>query len=213
MKLHGYWRSSASYRVRLALHFKQLAFEYHSIHLVKDGGEQHQPGYRELNGIGLVPTLEDGDVLLNQSLAIMDYLDHQYPKTPSVLPKVGILRSEILAFSYDLAMDLQPITNLRILQKITDPSWNMAADKQQWISHWVTETFKPLEEKLQATSGLFCFGDNFTLADICLLPQIYNAQRFNVDLSQFPGILAISQHCDTLSYVALAYPDNQPDAS
>lgn len=212
MTLYGYWRSSASYRVRLALHYKQLDFNNRSVHLVKDGGQQHQTAYREINPVGLVPTLTDGKFKLNQSLAIIDYLEHRFTDSPRLLPNDGMARSLVLAVAYDLAMDLQPVTNLRVLQRISDPSLAMTGDKPAWIKHWVEVTFSALEEKLQDTAGDYCFGDSFSLADVCLLPQIYNALRFDVPLTDYPRITSIHQHCMTQDFVTAAYPDNQPDA-
>lgn len=212
MILYGYWRSSASYRVRLALHYKGIEFDYRSVHLVNNGGEQHSEGFKRLNPAGLVPCLVDGELTLNQSLAIIDYLESIDADSPSLLPDEPRLRARILAFAHDLAMDLQPITNLRILQAIDNPAQGMNGDKLAWISRWVHETFAALELRVSEHGGLFCFGDSFTLADLCLLPQYYNAKRFGVSMKAYPKLMSICEHAVSLPFVQKAYPDNQPDA-
>lgn len=211
MKLYGYWRSSASFRVRLALYFKGLEFDYIPVHLVKDGGEQHSAEYRKLNPAGLVPTFVDDDVVLNQSLAIIEYLDERYASNP-LLPAATIDRAKVRALAYDLACELQPVTNLRVLKYLTG-ELNCTDDQRlEWLHHWIHTSFTAFEQRLNETAGDYCYGDSVTLADICLLPQVYNAQRFNVALDDYPTLQAVNDRLQQLDAVQQARPENQPDA-
>lgn len=211
MELYGYWRSSASFRVRLALYIKHLEFDYQSVHLVKDGGEQHKAPYRKLNPAGLVPTLVDGDVTLNQSLAIIEYLDERYAQNP-LLPTDIVDRAKVRALAYDLACELQPVTNLRVLQYLTGTLSCSDEQKVGWIHHWIEKSFTAFEQRLTETAGDYCYGDSVTLADVCLLPQVYNAQRFNVPLDGYPTLMAVNERLQALPEVQQARPENQPDA-
>lgn len=211
MKLYGYWRSSAAYRVRIALNLKQLSFENIPVHLVKNGGEQHSAAYKTLNSAELVPTLCDGEFTLNQSLAIIEYLEETYPQ-PSLLPVDSESRGKARALALDIACDIHPLNNLRVLQYLTGPLALTEQQKQQWILHWLATGFAALEQKLAETAGQYCVGDTVTLADICLVPQVYNAQRFALDMTPYPTISAITQRCQQLAAFALAAPEQQPDA-
>jgi|TARA_B100001059_G_scaffold236747_2_gene289701 maleylacetoacetate isomerase/maleylpyruvate isomerase len=211
MELYGYWRSSASFRVRLGLAFKQCDYTYHPVHLVKDGGEQHSEAYRKLNPSELVPTLIDGDVKLNQSLAILEYLDDCYPDNP-LLPAEHVAKAQVRALAYDLACELQPVTNLRVLQYLTGTLKCSDEQKVEWIHHWVTKSFTAFEQRLADYAGDYCFGNSVTLADICLLPQVYNAVRFNVPLDDYPNLLRVHSNLIKLDAVQQALPENQPDA-
>lgn len=211
MKLYGYWRSSAAYRVRIALNLKQLGFDNLPVHLVKNGGEQHSDSYKELNPAELVPTLLDGDFSLNQSLAIIDYLDETYPQ-PALLPDDVAARAKVRALALDIACDIHPLNNLRVLQYLTGPLAVTEQQKQAWITHWLNIGFTALEQRLTQCSGQYCFGDSVTLADICLVPQVYNAQRFALDMTPYPYISKIYHNCMQLAAFALAAPEQQPDA-
>ncbi|MGM0525550.1 MAG: maleylacetoacetate isomerase [Pseudomonadota bacterium] len=211
MKLYGYWRSSASFRVRVALYLKGLPFDYSPVHLVKDGGEQHLPAYRKLNPAGLVPSLVDGDVTLNQSLAIIEYLDDRYAQHP-LLPAAAVDRAKVRALAYDLACELQPVTNLRVLQYLTGTLSCSDQQRNDWIHHWIEKSFTAFEQRLTETAGEYCYGDSVTLADVCLLPQVYNAQRFNVALDAYPTLMAVHDRLQQLTAVQQARPENQPDA-
>lgn len=211
MKLYGYWRSSASFRVRLALYLKKLPFDYQSVHLIKDGGEQHTPEYKKLNPASLVPTFVDDDVTLNQSLAIIEYLDERYAQRP-LLPSDPVDRAKARALAYDLACELQPITNLRVLQYLTGTLNCSDEQRNDWIHHWVHTAFTAFEQRLTETAGEYCYGDSVTLADICLLPQVYNAQRFKVPLDDYPTLTAVNDRLQQLQAVQQARPENQPDA-
>ncbi|WP_298441966.1 maleylacetoacetate isomerase [uncultured Ferrimonas sp.] len=211
MKLYGYWRSSAAYRVRIACHHKGLAFENISVNLVNAGGEQFLPGYTVLNPNKLVPTLVDGDRILNQSLAIIEYLDDAYPDKP-LLPERAFDRAQVRALSQNIAVDCHPLNNLRVLKYLSNELKVDDAAKAKWYSHWIEQAFAGLELQLQHTSGLYCFGDQITMADLCLIPQVYNAERFNVSLQQYPLIRGITERCRTLPAFGLAQPELQPDA-
>lgn len=214
LKLYGYWRSSASYRVRIALNLKQLDYDIVPVHLVKDGGEQHQPSYTRLNPAELVPTLvdEDEDIILNQSLAIIEYLDERYDSGMALLPEHKLQRARVRALAYDIAADIQPLVNLRVLQYIQAEHGVDDEQKVQWCRHWIGKGFAAIEERLQTTAGKYCFGFDLSLADICLVPQVYNAMRFGLELKDFPLISRIAANCNQLPEFERALPENQPDA-
>lgn len=211
MKLYGYWRSSAAYRVRIALNLKQLECEHESVHLVKEGGQQHHPDYVALNPMELVPTLVDGEVTLNQSLAILDYLDAKYPQVP-LLPAELNDNVQAKAIAYDIACDIHPLNNLRVLQYLTGELGQTEETKVAWYHHWIDVGFSALDKKLEKTAGQFCYKDQVSWADICLIPQVYNAKRFNMDISKYPTIKRIADNCGQLDAFVQAEPENQADA-
>ena len=211
MKLHGYWRSSAAYRVRIALNLKGLQVEHCPVHLVNNGGEQHSAGYKLLNPSELVPTLEEGELSLNQSLAIIQYLEDSYPQV-SLYPEDPTQKAEVMAFALDIACDIHPLNNLRVLKYLTGPLALSEVQKMQWIKHWMTLGFNALEKRLQQTAGLYCFGDRITVADLCLIPQVYNALRFEVNMADYPLISAIYRRCNELDAFYKAAPEQQVDA-
>ncbi|MDP7591495.1 MAG: maleylacetoacetate isomerase, partial [Litorilituus sp.] len=210
MKLYGYWRSTAAYRVRIALHLKAIEFERESVHLVKNGGEQHQEFYAQLNPNQLVPTLVDGDFSLNQSLAIIDYVDANYPGL-SLYPDDAKTRAKVQALALDIACDIHPLNNLRIQQYLAGDMKVAAQAKSAWLDHWMTIGFNAIEKRLVQTAGCYCFQDQITVADICLVAQVYNAHRFNVDMSAYPYINRVVENCNKLEAFQLALPENQPD--
>ncbi|XQW86082.1 maleylacetoacetate isomerase [Thalassotalea piscium] len=211
MKLYGYWRSTAAYRVRIALNLKKLSFESIPVHLVKNGGEQHLDDYDKLNPTHLVPSLVDDQLVLNQSLAIIDYLDDKYPEH-TIYPQTLETKAQVKALAYDIACEIHPINNLRVQQYLVNELGITETQKIAWNHHWMTLGFTAIEKKLAQMSGKYCFGDTLTLADICLVPQVYNAKRFNLDLSAFPLICAITDRCNTLPAFIDALPENQSDA-
>jgi len=214
MKLYGYWRSTAAYRVRIALHLKEIAFESISVHLVKNGGEQHQSDYLALNPTHLVPTLVDGDFSLNQSLAIIDYVEHTSPDvSASLYPSDFKLRAKVQALALDIACEVHPLNNLRVQQYLAKELNLDDASKLAWIDHWMTIGFSAIETKLAKTAGLYCFADTVTVADICLVSQVYNANRFKVDMRDYPLITRIVNHCNKHSAFIKALPENQSDAA
>ncbi len=211
MKLYGYWRSSAAYRVRIALHLKGIPFESVPVHLVKDGGEQHLDDYVALNPTHLVPTLVDDEVTLNQSLAIIDYLDAKYPEV-ALYPKTIADKARVQALALDVACEIHPVNNLRVQQYLVNELNVSEQEKLAWSHHWMHTGFTAFEQKLAQTSGQYCFGDQVTIADICLIPQVYNAKRFELDMSAFPKICGIVDRCNQLDAFVNALPENQPDA-
>ncbi|MEF3063926.1 maleylacetoacetate isomerase [Pandoraea apista] len=211
--LYSYFRSSAAYRVRIALNLKGLDYDTVPVHLVRDGGEQLKPAYRALNVNGLVPTFIDGNANIHQSLAIIEYLEDVHP-TPALLPSDPVARAQVRALALDIAADIHPIDNLRVLRYLKHDLGVSDAQKDAWYVHWIVEGFKALEARLaaQRSPGKFVFGDTPTLADCCLVPQVYNANRFKVDMTPFPRIAAINAHCQTLDAFRRAAPEAQPDA-
>ena len=215
MKLYGYWRSSAAYRVRIALNLKGISAEQLSVHLVRDGGEQHKAAYSALNPLELVPTLVMDDELdadaLSQSLAIIEYLDEIHPQSP-LLPASALERAQVRAMALTVACEIHPLNNLRVLQYLTQTLGVDEAAKNTWYHHWVASGFAALETLLVRHSGRYCFGDTVTLADLCLVPQVYNAMRFNVDLTPYPNIMRVWTECNQLEAFADAAPERQADA-
>jgi maleylacetoacetate isomerase len=213
MILYDYWRSSASYRVRIALNLKGFKYEQKSVHLVRDGGEQNKPEYLAINPQGLVPTLVDEDIVLTQSMAIMEYLDERYPE-PSLLPVETVARARVRAMALLVACDIHPLNNSSVTAYIGKTLGQSAAAINEWYCHWITRGFSALEALLEnsADMGQCCFGDEPGLADICLVPQVYNAERFNCDLDPYANIRRISGYCRSLKAFTMAAPENQPDA-
>ena len=214
MELFTYWRSSAAYRLRIALNLKNLSWEEHFVHLVKDGGQQNLPNYAAINSQRLVPSLKtDDENILTQSLAILEYLEETYPK-PAILPTAPIERARIRAFAQAIACEIHPVNNLRVLKYLVT---NLKVDETQkmaWYHHWIHEGFKALESQLQESTNDFkcCFGDTPTLADICLVPQMYNARRFELDLSPYPRLVEIDKYLTSLPAFQNAAPEAQKDA-
>lgn len=212
MELYGYWRSSAAYRVRIAIHLKGLEFDYFPVNLVREGGEHRLPEYAQLNPQKLVPALElDNGKVLTQSLAIIEYLDEIFPEVP-LLPENPELRAQVRGFAQVIACDVHPLNNLRVLE-VLQRDFNMTeAQKMVWIERWIHDGFAALEAMIQETHGTFCFGDTVTLADVFLVPQMYNARRFNIELSRYPLLCAIDRACVGLEAFQRASPEQQPDA-
>lgn len=211
LTLYTYWRSSAAYRVRIALAYKQLAATQIPVHLLKDGGQQKADAYKALNPAMLVPTLQHDELTLNQSLAIIEYLDATYPEQP-LLPRDAAKAAVVRALALDIACDIHPLNNLRVLQYLTGTLGLSEQQKTDWILHWLQQGFQALELRLTQTAGLYAVGDQVTLADLCLVPQVYNALRFQLDLSPFPIIQRIYQQCLTQPAFIAASPEQQADA-
>jgi maleylpyruvate isomerase len=213
MKLYTFFRSSASYRVRIALNLKGLDYEQIPIHLRRGGGEQFSPTYQAINPQALVPALEDQGRTFTQSLAIIEYLEERYPK-PALLPVDPADRARVRGMALVVACEIHPIQNLRVLVHLKNNLRHSEDDVNRWAQHWIHLGLSALEQIVVAgiKRGKFCFGDAPTLADICLVPQLANARRFGCDLSQFPTLLQIETHCAGLAAFANAAPENQPDA-
>ena len=210
MKLFTYFRSSAAYRVRIALNLKGLPYEMEPAHLTRDGGRQYTPEFRALNPQMRVPVLQlsSGDVL-TQSLAIIEYLDEIQPE-PALLPADALARAHVRAMAQVVACDIHPLNNLMVLQYLKGPMKHEQATVDAWYHHWVIRGFDSIEATIKP--GPYACGAHVTLADICLVPQIYNARRFNVPLEKYPKILAVEEACQKLTAFDKARPENQPDA-
>lgn len=213
MKLYGYFRSSAAYRVRIALNLKGLAVEHMPVHLVKDGGQHLSAEYLHLNPEGLVPTLVDEEAVLTQSLAIIEYLDEKFPQM-RLLPDDLLARAQVRAFALAIACDIHPVNNLRVLRYLNRDLGISEEQRNQWYRHWCETGLAVLEQRLASSNHQedFCFGGTPGLADCCLIPQIFNAQRFDCDLSAMPTLMRINQHCLSLPAFKDAMPSNQIDA-
>ncbi len=212
MLFYGYFRSSSAYRCRIAFNLKGIEHDFVSVHLRKDGGQQKSPDYRAKNPQALVPTLEDGDFTLTQSLAIIEWLDETQPG-PKLLPADANLRAEVRAFALAIACDIHPLQNLRVLDYLKA---NFGADQaalDAWCQRWIIDGLSACEALLaRRAPSTFCFGEEPTLADICLVPQVFSASRFGADLSAMPRIRAVAEACDRLPAFADAQPSRQPDA-
>ncbi|ODN43175.1 maleylacetoacetate isomerase [Piscirickettsia litoralis] len=212
MKLYGYFRSSASFRVRIALALKEINYENIPVHLLNEGGEQYKADYTEINPQQLVPSLIDGEAVITQSLAIVEYLDAKYPGVMPLVPKDIWLAAKARQIAYAIACDIHPMNNLRVLQYLKGELKVDDEVKNTWYHHWVLTGFTAIEKMLGETCDQYCLGDQLSLADVCLIPQVYNAKRFNCDLTKFPRILAIYEHCMEHDAFIQAAPENQPDA-
>ena len=210
--LHDYFRSSASYRVRIALNLKGLPYCQQPHHLVK--GEQRSPDYLGINPQGFVPALADGDVLITQSVAIIEYLEEAYPDTLRVLPATPAARARVRSLAAIVAADTHPLNNLRVLKYLQTELGLDEATRTTWYHRWLKECFDALEARLtgEPETGRFCHGDAPTLADICLVPQIFNAKRFAFDLSPYPTVMRVFDAAQALDAFARAEPERQPDA-
>ncbi|MDE3737688.1 maleylacetoacetate isomerase [Metapseudomonas resinovorans] len=216
LTLYGYWRSSAAYRVRIALNLKGLAYRQEPVHLVKDGGQQHQSAYRELNPQGLLPLLVDsgnagGEIRIAQSLAILEYLEEVFP-VPALLPADPAQRALVRSLALHIACDVHPLNNLRVLQYLKAELGVADEAKDAWYRHWVALGFCAVEKGLQAFGGKLSLGSRPGYLEACLVPQIYNARRFDCDLSAYPRILDIAARCEVLEAFRNAAPEVQPDA-
>jgi maleylpyruvate isomerase len=207
--LHGYWRSTASYRVRIALNLKGVAHDPQTHDLRQ--GEQRADAYLRLNAQGLVPALEIDGTVLTQSLAILEWLDEVHP-APPVLPATPAARAVVRAMASVIASDIHPLNNLRVLNRLRGDFAASETQVQAWIARWIDEGFTALERLVERHGGAFAFGDSPTLADCCLVPQLYSAERFAVDLSPFPRLTAAGARARALPAFAAAHPDRQPDA-
>lgn len=210
--LYTYWRSSAAYRVRIALNLKGVAYDSMPVHLVKN--EQTSDEYLKHNPQGLVPAWVEGDNTFTQSLAIIEYLEETHP-APPLLPQDPVTKAHARATSYAIVCETHPVLNLRVLKYLTNEMGLNEAQKMQWYHHWMNENLAATEKMIR-THGLhknFCCGDTPTLADICLVPMLYNARRFECDLSACPTLVEIEHNCAQIEAFQQALPENQPDAT
>jgi len=213
MKLYTYFRSSAAYRVRIALNLKKLAYESMPRHLTRGGGEHRQPEYLAVNPQGLIPFLEDGAAGIGQSLAIIEYLDEAYP-APPLLPRAPVERARVRSLALAIACDIHPLNNLRVLEYLRGPLAQDQAAVDAWYRHWIACGFAALEEEAARAEGdgRHLVGSDVTIADICLVPQMYNARRLECDLAPYPKLREVSAHLEGLEAFAKAAPAAQPDA-
>ncbi|MGB8669861.1 MAG: maleylacetoacetate isomerase [Pseudolabrys sp.] len=210
MKLFSYFRSSAAYRVRIALNLKELPYEIVPIHLTKDGGRQHTQEFRAINPLARVPALElSGGEILTQSLAIIEYLDEIHPEPP-LLPPAALGRARARSIAQMIACDIHPLNNLIALQYLRRQLKHEQPDIDAWYHHWITQGFTAMEEMLDPAP--YACGQHVTVADICLVPQVANARRLKVPLEKFPKIVAVDAACLKLPAFDKARPENQPDA-
>jgi maleylacetoacetate isomerase len=211
--LYDYWRSSAAYRVRIALHLKGLTYASRAVHLVRDGGEQHSADYQAINPSRLVPSLVDGERVITQSMAIMEYLDEIHPELP-LLPSDARGRARVRALSMTIVCDAHPIGNLRVLQQLQTQLDADELQRVEWSRHWIAVSFNALEAMLanNAATGRFCHGDVPGMADACLVPQFYNALRWKLSLDAYPTLQRIYRECGALEAFQRATPEVQPDA-
>ncbi|HEY8507055.1 MAG TPA: maleylacetoacetate isomerase [Steroidobacteraceae bacterium] len=211
MKLYTYFRSSAAYRARIALNYKGLAYEQISKHL--RNGEHRKADYLALNAQGLIPALEDAGTTIPQTIAIMEYLEETHPEPP-LLPRSPVDRAMVRSMALLVACDIHPLNNSRVLQYLRGPLGQDESAVNKWYAHWIAEGLGSLEKQAQRFSGdgKHLFGNSVTMADVCLVPQMYNARRFNCDVTPYPLLCAIDAHLRTLPAFADAAPEKQPDA-
>ena len=212
MKLYTYFRSSAAYRVRIALNLKGLPYDAVPVHLLKDGGEQTQEAYRKINPSALVPSFQDDRITLSKSMAIIEYLEEIHPEPP-LLPKDAPGRGRVRELAQIIGCDIHPLNNLRVLKYLVRHLGLSSEAKTEWYRHWIIEGFQSLEAHLARDPGAgpFCHGDHPTIADCYLVPQVFNAQRFNIDVSAYPNIDRINSLCIELPAFRAAHPSHQPD--
>jgi maleylacetoacetate isomerase len=213
LKLYSYWRSSAAYRVRIALNLKALPHDIVPVHLLADGGEQHGAEFQQLNPQELVPVLLHGNRVVRQSLAIIEYLEETWPSHP-LMPATARDRARVRGLAQLIACDIHPLNNLRVLQ-FFERDWNVPQpERDEWVRRWIRSGLAALEQLLvdHPSTGDYCEGEMPTLADCCLVPQVYNAQRFAIDLSKYPTVARINEQCLRMPEFDAARPENQADA-
>ncbi len=212
LKLYAFWRSSASHRIRIALNLKGLPYQIVPVNLVRDGGEQFGTEYRAVNPQARVPLLVDGEFRINQSQAILEYLEARFP-TPALAPTDPLLLARLRAFCLTITADIQPLQNLSVLNYLTGTLKVDDAQRSAWLQHWITRGLVALEEELHDRPATpFVFGELPSWADCMLVPQVFAAQRFGCDESRFPRLARIAAHCATLPAFQRAHPSQQPDA-
>ena len=212
LRLYSYWRSSAAYRVRIALELKDVPYEIVPVSLAPGVAEHREDEYRERNPQMLVPFLEDGEIGIAQSLAILEYLEETYTDKP-LLPQSPAASAAVRSFCGSICCDIHPLNNLRVLQYLNQELGVTDQQRDDWYAHWILEGFRSAELVAAESGGPFVFGEQPTLADVCLVPQMYNAHRFDVPLDDFPNLVAVEKHCNALPAFIAALPENQPDAT
>lgn len=211
IRLYSYWRSTAAYRVRIALNAKGIEYDTVTVSLLPGRSEHRGADYRARNPQMLVPFLEDGDFGVAQSMAILEYLEETHPR-PALLPEDARQRAAVRAFCNSICCDVHPLNNLRVLSYLKENFGVSDAQRDAWYAHWIHESFRAAEITAAQHGGPFVFGDRLSLADACLVPQIYNARRFEVALDDYPSLVAADVHCRALPAFVAAAPENQPDS-
>lgn len=210
--LYSYWRSSSAYRVRIALNLKGIDYRQRFVHLVKEGGEQHTIEYREVNPLGLVPSLVHNGQAIVQSMAIIEYLEETFSGAP-LLPEAAVERARVRSIAQSICSEIQPLNNLAVMHYLKKPMKQTDEGIREWYAHWIERGFSAVESWLSGSAtGLYCHGDTPGLADCFLLPQVYNAERFTCDLGPYPNIRRITKQCRSLDAFTRAAPENQADA-
>ncbi|MBC7465583.1 MAG: maleylacetoacetate isomerase [Bdellovibrio sp.] len=209
--LYNYFRSSTSYRARIALELKKLNYEYYPIHLINNGGEQHSEDYRKLNPMGGIPTLVHDGKVIGQTMAILQYLDDAFPQTQQLFPKDFFEKAKVIQFCENINTDIHPVQNLKVLKYLKKNFSTTEEQNEHWVQHWITEGFHAVEKMAGETSKDYCFGSSVTAADIFLIPQMVTAQRFHTDLSPFPTLNKIYKNCLELEAFKKAHPFRQVD--
>ena len=211
MQLFGYYRSSATYRIRIVLNVKKIDWQYHAVDLTTN--EQQAEQFRSINPAGLVPVLDTGDALLAQTAAIAEYLEEQFPQ-PALLPVDPVSRAQVREMMHTIGCDVHPLQNLRVLRYLRSEYSQDDEGVAQWCCNWIATGFNAFEKiaAKRSSAGRFCFGDSLTLADAWLIPQVHNARRYSLDLAPYPVIAAIERHCTALQSFKDAHPDRQSDA-
>lgn len=212
LELYTYCKSSAAYRVRIALNLKELVYTPHYVSLINDGGENYKPEYTQLNPQAMVPALKIGTRILTQSTAIIEWLEEHYP-APPLLPADDFSKAVSRSYAQVVACDIHPLNNLRVLDYIKVQFDQDEAAKRQWYQHWIHQGFSALETRLRSSSltGNFCIGDSPSMADIFLVPQVYNANRYQCDMEKYPVIRSINENCLKMKEFINAAPENQQD--
>lgn len=208
--LHNYFRSSTSYRVRIALNLKNIEFKYVPVHLINNGGEQFSAQYKALNPMSEVPTLEHEGLVVGQSVAIIEYLEEQFP-SPPLFPKDSQKRAKIRQFCENINSFMHPLSNLKVLKYLEENNGYDQKQKEVWINHWYQKGLSALESWLQKNMGQYCFHDHVTVADCFLIPAVFTSERFNVDLKPYKNILSINERCLKMDAFKKAHPFRQID--
>jgi len=210
--LYSYFRSSAAYRVRIALNIKAISYQIQPVHLLKNGGQQYKSEYLQINPQGLIPLLAIDEQFISQSSAIIEYLDETRPN-PALMPETAIDRAYVRSLAQMIACDIHPLNNLRVLAYL-QKHYAVNDTRKTWYQHWIQKGFRAFEQRLKENEnrGLFCFGNTPGLADLFLIPQVYNALRFKIDMQPYPLIMGIYENCMPQTAFADAAPENQADA-
>ncbi len=210
IQLHNYFRSSTSYRVRIALHYKDIPFDYFPVHLLNNGGEHHRAEYKDLNPLEEVPSLVHDGKVIAQSFAIIEYLEEVFPKN-SLLPPSAFERAKMRQFCENINSFIHPLSNLKVLQFLEKNHGYDLNQKEFWVQHWSKQGLASLEEMLRTSAGTYCFGDKVSMADLFLVPQVFSAKRFHMDLSPYPLVQKIDKNCEKLEAFRKAHPFRQID--